>query len=627
MDKNTTNFKFIVEHYPYNKILTIKHTISKQTLKIDTKKFSLSEETTEDLNILSHAFKLSYKVDAIYGKIKLTNHSYLIVIDKSAYVGKILGSSIFKVLSSTFINISKDSEQKEHKSQQSEEIDKNDKSDHLLIKMLKETLNSGYVYFSDNYFLTNTLQSQLGNEINLNSADQAYFLNFPFAEKFVVLKGKSANFINSFIFGFVVQKDFFLQNGQLATFTLISRKNTKRLGTRFYSRGIDANGFVSNFAESETILEISENDVSKRFFSHVQIRGSIPLYWSQLPSLKYTPSIQLEKNESSNEASMKLHFKRVVKRYGSVQCINMIDKKGSQKLIGSAFDRVFTSIKNSEEELSSRIHLEWFDFHHECRNMNFSSIKKLVNFIKGNISDFGYFEANVIYSENNMKCQIKRQQNGVIRTNCIDCLDRTSVFQTVYSRLIHHEIFAKLNLGNGVYDCLSPLPEFIEMTFRGFWTDNANALSLLYSGTNALKTDCTRFGKRTYRGMLEDGKNSVVRYIINNFYDHHTQNSLDLLTESIKPERLVHYEKLPVNKFLLKFLVIVLMPIIVDILFRFLGIRFNGKLFYLLFALSSATAYFYITGNMIRPERCVFEGKCFEKFLINSNLWISNIRF
>ena len=44
-------------------------------------------------------------------------------------------------------------------------------------------------------------------------------------------------------------------------------------------------------------------------------------------------------------------------------------------------------------------------------------------------------------------------------------------------------------------------------------------MSFLYSGTGALKTDFTRTGKRTFLGMLNDARNSITRYFINNFFD------------------------------------------------------------------------------------------------------------
>ena len=58
------------------------------------------------------------------------------------------------------------------------------------------------------------------------------------------------------------------------------------------------------------------------------------------------------------------------------------------------------------------------------------------------------------------------------------------------------------------------------------WTDHANFISIAYSGTGALKTDFTRTGKRTRQGLLEDGWNSVMRYLKNNFFDGARQVSV-----------------------------------------------------------------------------------------------------
>lgn len=44
--------------------------------------------------------------------------------------------------------------------------------------------------------------------------------------------------------------------------------------------------------------------------------------------------------------------------------------------------------------------------------------------------------------------------------------------------------------------------------------------SMLYAGTPALKGDFTRTGQRTKMGLLQDGTNSAIRYVVNNFQDH-----------------------------------------------------------------------------------------------------------
>lgn len=41
---------------------------------------------------------------------------------------------------------------------------------------------------------------------------------------------------------------------------------------------------------------------------------------------------------------------------------------------------------------------------------------------------------------------IKNTQNGIIRTNCMDCLDRTNVVQSVIARKLLHIILSDLDI-------------------------------------------------------------------------------------------------------------------------------------------------------------------------------------
>ena len=73
----------------------------------------------------------------------------------------------------------------------------------------------------------------------------------------------------------------------------------------------------------------------------------------------------------------------------------------------------------------------------------------------------------------------------------------------------------------------------MEREFRNNWTDNANAISRLYTGTKALKTDITRHGKRTAHGQLNDASRSIRRYFINNFYDGYNHDCLDFVQRKL----------------------------------------------------------------------------------------------
>lgn len=70
--------------------------------------------------------------------------------------------------------------------------------------------------------------------------------------------------------------------------SVISKLSCQRAGTRFNTRGIDDNGHVANFVETETVL------YSDRIcYSYTQIRGSVPgkYFIMHLYILNHTNSI------------------------------------------------------------------------------------------------------------------------------------------------------------------------------------------------------------------------------------------------------------------------------------------------------------------------------------------------
>ena len=104
------------------------------------------------------------------------------------------------------------------------------------------------------------------------------------------------------------------------------------------------------------------------------------------------------------------------------------------------------------------------------------------------------------------------------------------------SRNIAHKQVFELNLqGKPRGEPFEKFHEAFEEAFRETWTDNANRMSVLYTGTNALKTDFTRTGKRTFKGAVDDGVNAIQRYYINNFCDGYNHDCYDLATGKLEP--------------------------------------------------------------------------------------------
>lgn len=264
----------------------------------------------------------------------------------------------------------------------------------------------------------------------------------------------------------------------------------------------------------------------------MQTRGSIPLLWQQKPNLAWTPRPKILGNVHQNTESSSLHLHELSEKYGGVTLINLIDKKGSQKAIGTAFTDLYNI--HSSENLS----YEWFDFHHECRKMKYENIARLLNSVSKKVSSYSHCEISVAENEYFTRAKIHKRQIGMFRTNCMDCLDRTNVVQSVFAR---NSLLSQLNgLGLGekpTGQAFQAFQDNLEIPFRESWVRNADAMSVLYSGTPAQKTDFTRTGKRTIKGALDDGKYSIQRYIINNFLDGSNQNSIDAFLGKITPKK------------------------------------------------------------------------------------------
>ncbi len=102
-----------------------------------------------------------------------------------------------------------------------------------------------------------------------------------------------------------------LGSEKTATFTLIARRGVARAGTRYWRRGADLQGNVANFVESEQLLTFAEHNVVS---SYVQIRGSLPILWSQAPNIKYKPPTYIAPEQVS-EPAFTTHVTRLLEDY------------------------------------------------------------------------------------------------------------------------------------------------------------------------------------------------------------------------------------------------------------------------------------------------------------------------
>ena len=70
------------------------------------------------------------------------------------------------------------------------------------------------------------------------------------------------------------------------------------------------------------------------------------------------------------------------------------------------------------------IRYEFYDFHFACRGQKFERSNYLIDKLSGVNKYFKY------YTENIDEKKVISLQNGAMRVNCLDCLDRTNLIQS-----------------------------------------------------------------------------------------------------------------------------------------------------------------------------------------------------
>uniref|UniRef100_A0A672H6L1 Phosphatidylinositide phosphatase SAC1-A n=1 Tax=Salarias fasciatus TaxID=181472 RepID=A0A672H6L1_SALFA len=427
----------------------------------------------------------------VMGTIRLVAGMYLVVITRKRNVGSLLGHAVWKAVDFDVISYKKTVL---HLSEIQSQENK------TFLSMLNNVLSTDGFYFCTDFDLTHTLQ-RLANtspdfqEMSLlERADQRFVWNGNLLRE---LAGQPElhRFALPVVHGFIVMKPCRI-NGKIFEWILISRRSCFRAGVRYYVRGIDSEGHAANFVETEQIVLY---EGAKASFVQVSVSDA------------RLHAFLLESEAQPEMDGFQRHFDSQLLIYGKQTILNLVNQKGSEKPLEQAFAKMVSGMNNG-------IYIA-FDFHKECSHMRWERLQILVDAVTETQDEYGYF---MVTSEG----KTVSQQKGVFRSNCMDCLDRTNVIQSLLARRSLQTQLQRIGVLN-VGQRIEEQAEF-EKIYKNAWADNANACAVQYAGTGALKTDFTRTGKRTRWGLLMDGWNSMIRYYKNNFSDGFRQDSIDL---------------------------------------------------------------------------------------------------
>ncbi|XP_045798204.1 phosphoinositide phosphatase SAC8-like isoform X4 [Trifolium pratense] len=444
------------------------------------------------------------KTSTIYGvvgTIRLVIGTYAIVITSRKEVGNFLGFPVYRL---TSMRVLACNEALRFSTSQ----EKRDEAYFLTLLKVVESMPGLYYSYEADISLNLQRRSKLvegwTSKPLWKQADPRYVWNKHLTEELIELK------LDKFIIP-LVQGSF--QTAELklkdscATLTLISRRCTRRLGTRMWRRGANFEGDTANFIETEQLLELEEFK-----FSFLQVRGSIPILWEQIVDLSYKPHLRVISHEQTPNI-VERHFHDLSQRYGEVLAVDLTDKHGEEGQLSAAYA--------AEMQNQQNVRYVPFDFHYHCGSSNFDDLKILYDQISEDFEKQRYFMID-------RKGDTLEEQKGIMRSNCIDSLDRTNVTQCYMAQKALNLQLQRIGVLTSS-ECISMFDEQYGK-FRILWAEQGDEISLEYAGTNALKGDLVRYGKKTLTGIIKDGMSALSRYYLNNFHDGIRQDALDLIS-------------------------------------------------------------------------------------------------
>ncbi|KIX96091.1 uncharacterized protein Z520_08346 [Fonsecaea multimorphosa CBS 102226] len=510
-------------------------------------------------------------IAGILGIIKLKLDKYIIVITKAQPMGRLRGHMIYKVVATEFLPL--------------RERPVRDPDEDTYLSYLKALLTSSPMYFSYSIDITSSFQRQSESDLSQpmwKRADDRFFWN-RFVQTDLIdfrlggLRGQQQPgadpYILPVITGMLRITPAKVKNTSF-TFALITRRSRFRGGTRYFSRGIDDEGHVANFNETEQIALLNDasgptgyaggqgiqngtaasQSTETQVMSYLQTRGSVPVFWAEINDLRYTPKLQIRGVESAVDAARK-HFDEQIRIYGENYLVNLVNQRGREERVKKAYEQMVRILVNSPEESveadprtdekfrdiepqsghqrMDKLHYIYFDFHSETKGYKWHRAELLLDELIDGLRKGQYFRGVEMPGDPSGALEVRSRQTAVVRTNCMDCLDRTNVVQSMLGRWALTQQFQDVGIlkpGERAQDDTA-----FEFLFRNIWADNADVVSNSYSGTGALKTDYTRTGKRTKAGAVQDFNNSATRYIRNNFLDGPRQDGFDLFLGSYLP--------------------------------------------------------------------------------------------
>ncbi|PON66063.1 SAC domain containing protein [Parasponia andersonii] len=512
----------------------------------------------------------------IVGFIKFLGPYYMLLITKRRQIGAICGHTVYAISKSEMIPLSNSSFRTSIADSRNENRYK---------RLLCTVDLTKDFFFSYSYHVMRSLQKNMCKNTTGHVLYETMFVWNEFLTRGIRNHLQNTVWTVALVYGFFKQATL-SASGRDFKLTLIARRSRHYAGTRYLKRGVNEKGRVANDVETEQIVfEDVPDGFPMQISSVVQNRGSIPLFWSQETSrLNIKPDIILSKKDQNYQAT-RLHFENLVKRYGNpIIILNLIktqEKKPRESKLRTEFANAIEFINKDLSEENRLRFLHW-DLHKHSRSKATDALLLLgkmasyaltltgffycqvtpvlgpdfsikwpssedvnngelspQNHCDDNNEDPDNFEAKASgdnnFANGNHSGKQPMFQRGVLRTNCIDCLDRTNVAQYAYGlAALGHQLHALGVMDNPKIELDAPLADDL----MGFYERMGDTLAHQYGGSAAHnKIFSERRGQWRAATQSQEFFRTLQRYYSNAYMDAEKQDAINVFLGHFQPQQ------------------------------------------------------------------------------------------
>ncbi|MCJ1477734.1 phosphatidylinositol-3,5-bisphosphate 5-phosphatase [Lambiella insularis] len=523
------------------KILKIDRTADSGTLNVAEDGIVYTKkETNEVLNAVddgnksSGGLKLRGSNWGLLGFVRFTGDYYMLLITKRSQVAVLGGHYIYQIDGTELLSLSSVSSTRPKSDRHQDEA--------RFVSILSNLDLSRSFYFSYCYDITHTLQHNISRERETLLRGSSNSATTGFNDMFIwnhhLLEPASRVIKDTYewcvpvMHGFVDQATLSVF-GRTVYITIIARRSRFFAGARFLKRGANDLGYVANDVETEQIVsEMLTTSfhapgpklyANPNYTSYVQHRGSIPLFWTQ-DSTGVTPKPDIEMNlVDPFYSAAALHFDNLFERYGApIFVLNLVkarERTPRESILLREYTKAIEYLNQFLPDDKKILYKAW-DMSRASKSRDQDVIGTLEHIAEDVLKATSFFHNGDDYNDD-----IIKMQNGIARTNCIDCLDRTNAAQFVIGKLaLGHQLYALGIIDNTSIDYDTDAVNL----FTHMYHDHGDTIAVQYGGSHLVNTMETYRKINQWTSHSRDMVESFKRYYNNSFLDGQRQEAYNL---------------------------------------------------------------------------------------------------